>query len=79
MTDIEMDYHPDLAAVLRALGIHWRRLAGGAVLVSLDAAADGRLEALIGGLAALRWRYKPGRAMQLEMELSSELRGGDPC
>lgn len=76
MTDfVELRYSPDLTLVLNALGIHWREGhpsngSHGTIVVLMDDQADGRLEDLINSLSDLRWRYEPGRTLQLQMELT---------
>jgi len=75
MTDaVELRYNADLILVLDVLGIPWtagRPSNGreGTILVGMDTQADGRLEELVGSLSELRWRYEPGRRLQLALEL----------
>ena len=69
---IEMVARDDLVLVLDALGVPWTEGqpangTSGTVLVQLDGASDGRLEDLVGDLSELRWKYEPGRRLQLAL------------
>ena len=73
---VEVQYNPDLVLVLEALGIAWRvghqpNGTSGTILVHYTQDIDGRLESAIGSLADLRWRYEPGRTLQLAFDLES--------
>ena len=69
---VEIVANNDLIQVLDALGIPWTEGqpangTAGTILVQLDSATDGRLEALVGDLSELRWKYEPGRRLQLAL------------
>jgi hypothetical protein len=71
---IEVGYSEELIRVLGALRIPWSEGRppngrGGIVRVQIDAEGDGRIQAAIGSLADLRWRYEPGRRLQLAFDL----------
>jgi len=75
MTDtVEIVHSPDLLLVLNSLGIPWaegRPSNGscGTIIVRLDTDTDGRLEHLVGLLSELRWKYEPGRHLQLALDI----------
>jgi len=71
---VEVECSEDLMLTLNALAIPWTEGApangaNGTVLVQMDSATDGRLEELVGTLSALRWKYEPGRRLQLALEM----------
>lgn len=71
---IEIQHSEGLAAVLDSLGIDWvvgRPPNGipGTMRVRLDREGDFLLEQVISQLSDLRWRYTPGRTLQLAMNL----------
>jgi hypothetical protein len=80
---VEVRSDPDLVQMLQALGVPWapgrpNNGRAGTILVRLDAETDGRLEAAIGSLADLRWRYEPGRRLQMALDFPApEVRHGD--
>lgn len=69
---IEMVYDDALLAVLASIGITWTVArppngVAGVIKVELDGESDAVLEQVIGQLSDLRWRYTPGRVLQLEL------------
>jgi hypothetical protein len=77
---IEIEHSKDLTAVLSSLGIGWSvgrppNGIAGTIRVQLDHEGDFVLEQIIGRLSDLRWRYTPGRTLQLRMNF--EDMGGD--
>ena len=72
---VELRHNKDLILALDALGVPWAEGrppngTDGTIVVKMDTQTDGRLETLINYLADLRWRYEPGRTLQLQMELT---------
>ena len=72
---IEIQRYPTLVAVLDSLGIGWSvgrppNGMAGTIRVRLDREGDFLLEQVIGQLSDLRWRYTPGRTLQLEMNFN---------
>lgn len=64
--DVLIPYNADLDAVLYVLRIPHVVL-GANIQVPMTPAIDEQLEALVGAAADLRWRYTPGRSIQLEL------------
>jgi hypothetical protein len=69
---VEIPYSADLAAALAALAVPHAlgrptNGARGSLQVTLDPHTDRRLQDLIDDLAALRWRYEPGRTLQIAL------------
>jgi len=71
---IELVHSEDLILTLDALGIPWAegRPANGSqgtIIIRMDTDIDGRLEHLVGLLSELRWKYEPGRHLQLTLDM----------
>jgi hypothetical protein len=77
---VEIHFDHGLVLVLDALGVKWQmgrppNGSQGTVMVAMDGETDGRLEDLINNLADLRWKYDPGRSLQLVMDLGIDAQG----
>lgn len=75
LVEVPRDWY--LIQALNAIGIGWQvghppNGAAGTIRVVFDQETDAKLETLIGALADLRWRYEPGRSLQLALDLGMD-------
>lgn len=71
---VEMAFDPNLVLVLDALGVRWQpgrpaNGSAGTIRVAVNRNVDAQLEQLVGALSDLRWKYEPGRSLQLSLDL----------